>query len=206
MPALVQIAEAYEALSAWLLMSPLEMAAFIVNTLGLWLMARRNLLCWPVCLVGVALLGWVFLDAKLYSDMLLQGFFAVANIYGWMNWKAGAVPDGTVAVAKPTLREMGIGFVAGAIGAAVLGYAMAHYTDAAAPWLDSVIASYSIVAQFWTARRFIESWWLWIALDVISIGLYLFKGLNVTAALYLILMVLCFYGIVDWRKAERAQA
>lgn len=83
-------------------MSPLEIAGVIVSALAIWLTAKRRMLCWPVGLVSVALYGWIFFDAKLYSDMLLQGAFAVLQVYGWQRWLAqraseadgGAAPAG----------------------------------------------------------------------------------------------------------------
>lgn len=69
-------------------MSPLEIAGVIVSALAIWLTAKRRMLCWPVGLASVALYGWIFFDAKLYSDMLLQGAFAVLQVYGWQRWLA----------------------------------------------------------------------------------------------------------------------
>ncbi|NIF66628.1 nicotinamide mononucleotide transporter, partial [Burkholderia sp. Cy-647] len=69
-------------------MSPLEIAGVVVSALAIWLTARRHLLCWPVGLASVALYAWIFLDAKLYSDMLLQGAFAALQLYGWYRWLA----------------------------------------------------------------------------------------------------------------------
>ncbi|MBN3820619.1 nicotinamide mononucleotide transporter, partial [Paraburkholderia sp. Se-20369] len=72
-------------------MSILEIAGVIVSTLAIWLTAKRRMLCWPVGLASVALYGWIFFDAKLYSDMLLQGAFAVLQVYGWRRWLAQRV-------------------------------------------------------------------------------------------------------------------
>ena len=160
----------------------------------------------PVNLAGVALYAWVFFNATLYSDMLLQGFFAATLLYGWVQWTRGVIPDGTVAVVIPRRRELLLGLAAGAVGIVVLGYPMAHYTNAAAPWLDATLTSYSLVANFWLARCYIENWWLWIALDVVYIGLYSAKHLYPTAALYAFLMILCAYALVKWRRALQQQA
>ena len=95
-------------------MSPLEIAGVIVSALAIWLTAKRRMLCWPVGLASVALYGWIFFDAKLYSDMLLQGAFAVLQVYGWRRWIAqrtleasgGAALAGDVApYSDPTTRR-----------------------------------------------------------------------------------------------------
>jgi nicotinamide mononucleotide transporter len=185
-------------------MSWVEVFAVLVTAFGVWLMARRSLWCWPVNIAGVMIYAWIFFNAKLYSDMLLQVFYLGANAYGWFQWRSGAGDGGSVPVAKPSLQEMGIGIGVALLGALALGYPMARYTDAVAPWIDSTLTSFSFLAQVWAARRFIENWWLWITLDVFYIGLFIFKHLYPTSGLYLMMMMLCFYGLYDWRKAERA--
>jgi nicotinamide mononucleotide transporter len=184
-------------------MSPLEWCAVVITAFGVWLMARRHMACWPVGFVGVVLYFWIFFQSKLYSDMLLQVFFAASIVYGWLQWRRGTVPDGTVAVTAPSHQEFALSIVAGLIGSIGLGASMAHFTDAAAPWADSTLTSFSFVAQYWSARRFLVSWWLWITLDVFYIGLFCYKDLYPTALLYFIQMIICFYGLADWRRAAR---
>jgi nicotinamide mononucleotide transporter len=148
--------------------------------------------------------AWIFLNAKLYSDMLLQGFYLGANIFGWFQWKGRAGDEQGISVARPSLPELSIGISVAALGALALGYPMARYTDAVAPWIDSTLTSFSFLAQVWAARRFIENWWLWITLDVFYIALFIYKHLYLTGGLYAMMMTLCFYGLYDWRRAARA--
>ena len=182
-------------------MSGIEVVAVILTALGVWLQARRSIVSYPLNLAGVALYLWVFFDARLYSDMLLQVFFAATLIYGWVQWSRGVISDGTVAIVVPSRRELVLGLAGGSLGIVCLGYPMAHYTNAAAPWLDATLTSYSLVANLWLARCYVENWWLWIALDVVYVGLYAAKGLYPTSALYAGLLVLCCYALVQWRRA-----
>ena len=98
------------------------------------------------------------------------------------------------------VRDLGIGLA----GGLALGALMHHHTDAALPWLDAMLAALSLVAQWWQARRHAATWWLWIALDVVYIGMYLVKSLHVTAALYLLFVGLAVLGLRSWNKAARA--
>lgn len=181
-------------------MSTLELLAVIVNVFGVWLTARRIRWCWPVGVVAVLLYAWIFYDAKLYSDTLLQGAFALMQGYGWWQWRRGAQEQGKVRIATLSWREAGLGIAAGLLGGVVLGAAMAHFTDAALPWLDAQLASFSLVASVWAARRFVASWALWIILDLIYVGMYLAKDLQLTAALYTGFVVLAIYGWRAWRR------
>lgn len=182
----------------------LEWIAALVSVAAVWLSARRHLLGWPVGLVSVALYAGVFVEARLYSDALLQGAFAGFIGYGWWRWKSHLDGDGLVRVAPlargPMLRDLACGMVL----ALVLGTVMHTFTDAALPWLDAALTAFSLVAQWWQARRHVAAWWLWIVVDVVYIGQYLYKSLDVTAALYLGLVGLAVLGLRHWRRASNA--
>jgi nicotinamide mononucleotide transporter len=186
-------------------MSTLEIIAVIVNVLGVWLTARRIRWCWPVSVVAVLLYAWIFYDAKLYSDMLLQVLFAFLQGYGWWRWSTGGLDHGKVHVGQLALGEAAIGLIVGALGALLLGSLMATFTDAAVPWLDASLTAFSLVASVWAARKYVASWWLWIVLDVVYVGMYLFKDLHLTAGLYAGFILLALYGWREWRRDLRGQ-
>jgi nicotinamide mononucleotide transporter len=186
-------------------MSPLEIAAVLVNALGVWLTTRRTLWCWPVGLIGVLLYGQLFFEVKLYSDMLLQLAFALLQGYGWWRWKSGQMDAGKVRVERLAPGQLRAGLVAGALGGIGLGLAMHALTDAALPWLDAQLTAFSLVASLWAARKQLASWWLWIVLDAIYIGLYLYKDLSLTAGLYAAFVVLAALGLRDWGAALARQ-
>lgn len=96
-------------------------------------------------------------------------------------------------------RDLGIGLAFGL----ALGAAMHSFTNAALPWLDAMLAALSLVAQWWQARRHVAAWWLWIVVDVVYIGMYLFKSLHLTAALYLLFVGLAVIGLRAWSRAAR---
>lgn len=181
-------------------MSPLEIIAVMVNVVGVWLTARRTPWCWPVGVVAVLLYVWIFYDVKLYSDMLLQLVFAVLQGYGWWRWQNGRIDHGKVRIERLPARLAAIGLAAGALISVLLGGAMAHFTDASLPWLDASLTGFSLVASYWAARKFIASWWLWIILDAIYTGLYYYKALTLTAALYAGFILLAVYGLRAWQR------
>ncbi|MBB4864120.1 nicotinamide mononucleotide transporter [Pseudomonas nitritireducens] len=181
-------------------MSALEIIAVIVNVLGVWLTARRIRWCWPVNVVAVLLYAWIFFSVKLYSDMLLQLVFVVLQFYGWWQWSQGSSDHGRVRVQRLPFATAVTSCLAGAFGALALGWAMHTHTDAALPWLDAALTAFSLVASFWAARRYVASWWLWIILDVVYTGLFLYKSLYLTAALYAGFIVLAIYGLLAWRR------
>lgn len=186
-------------------MTWLEVIAVIASAVGVWLTTRRSLVAWPVIIVSCVLYGEVFREAKLLSDMLLQGVFAVCAVYGWWNWVRGVHAEGAVTVEELGWRGWVWGLAAGAAGSVLLGYVMGRYFHASLPWLDSALAVFSLVGQWWQARKYIANWWLWIAVDLIYIGEYIYKHLNLTAGLYALFVLLAVLGLRDWRRALERQ-
>jgi nicotinamide mononucleotide transporter len=182
-------------------MSLLEIVAVIVSFLGIWLTARRQIWCWPVNLLACALYFKLFLDVRLYADMVLQALFGVLILYGWFIWARGKEKTGEVVVEPLTRFRAGAGLVTGTIGAITIGWVTSHYTNAALPWMDAGLTSFSLVAQYWTGRRHAASWLLWIAVDVLYVGMFAYKGLALTAGLYGAMIVLAVMGYRQWKRA-----
>lgn len=187
-------------------MSTLEIIAFLLGVANVTLVVRRSLWNYPFALVMVALYARIFYDAKLYSDALLQFFFFAVNLYGWWAWSRAASTSGAIGVERLGTRSR-LGWAAGTAAAiAIWASLVQRYTDAALPWWDASVAIISVAAQIMQSRRLIESWVLWIGVDLLSIGLYAVKGLWLTMVLYLIFLVLAVWGLIDWRRARRHDA
>jgi nicotinamide mononucleotide transporter len=182
----------------------LEMAGVVTTILGIWLTTRRLLICWPITLAADVIYLIVFYRARLFSDALLQVFFIAFTLYGWWHWWRGVVHEGEVRVEPLGIRGWLAGLVAGAVGAVLLGGLMVRI-GAALPHLDAALTSYSLVASWWQARKHIANWWLWIVVDAIYVGEYIYKDLRPTALLYAGLVVLAVLGLIDWRRAEASQ-
>ena len=184
-------------------MDLVELFGAALSAWAVWLTARRRPWCWPVGFASVLVYGWIFTHAKLYSDALLQGAFAVLIIYGWLRWLKHLDADGRVQIARLTARQLAVHLAIGIAAALALGYAMHRWTDAALPWLDAALTAFSLVAQWWQGRRHIAAWWLWIVVDVIYVGEYVYKDLLITAVLYAGFVGLAAIGLRDWRKADQ---
>ena len=185
-------------------MSWLELTGALVSAWAVWLTARRRPWCFPVGLASVILYLKIFIDARLYSDALLQVVFGALIIYGWVRWLKNLDAGGRVKVA-PLSPRLAIGqMMIGVVGALALGFAMHRWTDAALPWLDAALTSFSLVAQWWQDRRHTAAWWLWIAVDVIYVGEYVYKSLLITSVLYAVFVVLAMMGLRNWQRAEES--
>jgi len=186
-------------------MSLLEISAVVTSVIGIWLTTRRKLSSWPVILVSCVLYALVFRREKLYSDMLLQFVYIAFAIYGWWHWWRGVKEEGVVKVERLSGLALTLGVLAGAAGSFLLGYLMARYTDAALPHIDAALTSFSLVAQWWSTRKHIANWWVWIVVDALEIGVFLYKRLFLTSVLFAFLILLAVLGLRAWRKALREQ-
>lgn len=184
----------------YLLTNWIEIAGWTATLVGIWLTTRRKLLCWPITLAADVLYLVVFYHARLLSDALLQVFFVVFTMYGWWHWWRGVREEGEVRVAPMPVSSGVIAILAGVAGTFVLG-ALAKHFHAALPYLDASLASFSLVASWWQARKHVANWWLWIVVDVLYIGEYIYKDLWLTAVLYVLLVALAVFGLRDWRRA-----
>jgi nicotinamide mononucleotide transporter len=183
-----------------------ELLAAAVSALDVWLATKRSMISWPITILASLLYAEQFRESQLYSDMLLQGIFVLFAIYGWWHWYRGLKAEGLVRVVTPRWAELARDMALGVVASLLLGYWMRRYTDASLPWLDASLTGFSLVGTWWGARKYIANWWLWIVLDTIYIGEYVYKQLNLTAILYALFVLLAALGLRDWRRALRDQA
>jgi nicotinamide mononucleotide transporter len=183
-------------------MNPLEVVASLLLLTNIALVARRSIWNYPFAIAAVSLYGVLFFQHKLYSDMLLQFFYLALNLYGWMNWSRSKADAGEVVVLTLGWRARA-GWLAGCVVlTAGWGWLMHRLTDAALPWWDAGVAMTSVAAQILLTRRYLENWVLWILVDIVAIPLFAVRGLWLTSGVYVILLGLSIWGIIDWYRAE----
>ena len=189
-------------------MSSLELFAAVLGAISVYLSVRQNIWSWPTAIVNVAVYAVVFYNAKLYADMGLQVIYAVLSVYGWYEWLYGGANRTELHVTRTSPRLGGVLALIALGGAAALGVVLRGATDAALPFMDSFLSSTSLVAQWMMTRKKLEHWLVWIAVDVLYVGMFIFKHLYITAGLYTVFLVLAVLGYLDWRTsmAERRAA
>ena len=178
-----------------------EVLAVIFGIVSVYLSTRENIWSWPTALVNVALYFVVFLEAKLYADMGLQVVYFALSLYGWYEWLYGGENRTELHVSR-TSRSLGVRLlVIGIACGALLGTALARFTDAALPYVDSATTSTSLVAQWMMTRKILENWAVWAVVDVVYVGMFIFKRLYLTAGLYTVFFVLAVMGYVQWKRS-----
>lgn len=181
-----------------------ELIGFVTGVLNVWLVTRENIWSWPVGLVNATFYAIVFMRAGLYSDTGLQVVYFVLSLYGWWHWWRGGPERAPVMVTRTPPRLWAL-LALITVGAwAVLFSITARIPGAALPHVDAALVAVSLVAMWMMTRKLLENWILWIAVDVAYIGLFINRGLRLTAVLYLVFLALAVLGFLKWkRSAER---
>jgi nicotinamide mononucleotide transporter len=178
-----------------------EAVGVVTAVSGVYLTIRQRVWCWPVGMVGVTLLAFVFFHSRLYASSALQLVYLAMSAYGWYEW-AHPRKDGTELPVTKTPRVWYPRLaVAGVTGAIVFGLVLSTQTDASIPFVDAANMSLSLVAQFLATRKWIENWYIWIVVNIVSFVVYLTQGLFIASGLYVVFLVLAFFGHRAWRQS-----
>ena len=182
-------------------MSKIEIAAFILNVLGVWLTSKQYRICWIINIVAVFLYLIIFYQVNLFADASLQAVFILMQLYGWYSWsKKDSNMHISIETSYLSSQTLIYSILIGVVFGLVLGMGFSYWTQAELPWLDSMLASFSLVASYWAAKKYIETWGLWCIVDALYVGMYIHKSLYVTAVLYFIFILLALNGWRMWRN------
>jgi nicotinamide mononucleotide transporter len=190
------------------LLGPVTLAELLGDATGIWcvwLVARAHILNWPIGLLNNLFFFLIFWWSRLYGDATLQLIFAALGVYGWWLWsRAKSRRDGGTPPKLPIVRTVPgqwWGLLPTTVFATILAaFWLAHCTDSPVPLWDATVLTVSLAATYLQAQKCLESWWLWIAVDVLSIPLYIVRNLYPTAALYFVFLLLCLYGYREWYR------
>lgn len=179
----------------------LEIVATITGLVCVWLNAKENIWAYPVGFINAGCFFYMFWNVQLYSDAILQIVFFILMAYGWYIWLTKRKGNKVRPTTKLSNKHFAYWILAILVLGALWGSLIVRmFSDAAVPYLDALLLMGSIVAQLLLSRKILQNWLIWIAVDVLSIGLYWYKGLHLTSMLYLVFLLICIQGYIGWRK------
>ena len=188
--------------------SALELISFVLAAITVILNIRQTHWAWLFAIASSAMYAVVFHKAQLFGDMGLQGVFIVVSAWGWYQWLHGGVDKSPLVVTRASAIESAFSVAGWLAGFAVLAYFLDNYTPTDVPYIDGFLTAGSLVGQVLLSRKKVENWVVWIIVDILSVWLYLYKGLVLTAILYGVFVVLAAIGLYAWQrdstKAARA--
>lgn len=181
-----------------------EILATAANLLYLIFLIKEKIICWAFGIIGCLLSVWLFIEARLYSEAFLYGFFVAMACWGWIRWHKRAELD-----ANPVIRWSAVfhwwAILLGSILALLLGYTIQNYSDGERPLVDAFTTSFSILATFMEITKVMEAWIYWLVINLASVWLYQDRSLDIYAALIGLYSVLSVWGFWSWRKTYLSQ-
>lgn len=187
-------------LSTWL-----EAASVVTGAVCVWLTVRESVWNFPISLANVSLFCVLFFGSRLFADAGLQAVYFVLTILGWRLWLHGGERGTVLRISRIAPRHAAV-MVASGVALTLVLWTTLRYAGGSASFFDALTTSISLCAQWMLNRKNVESWYAWIAADVIYVPLYAYKGLYLTAGLYAVFLVMATMGLVQWRATWRAQA
>ena len=170
-----------------------------------YLNSRENIWGWPTAIISVGLYVIIFFDSFLYSDFVLNAIYVVLNAYGWYNWLYGGEERDSLPITHMRMKEVWFMTTIGIAGLIFLGFTFQNLTDAAVPYWDAYTTSFSLIAMYLMAKKKLENWIYWIAVNPVAMGIYLYKELYITTTLFGVYLGLAIYGYFNWRNLMSKQ-
>jgi nicotinamide mononucleotide transporter len=187
------------------MIEPLELAANAAATACILLAGRNSIHTWWTGILGCSLFAVLFYQTSLYADVVLQVFFVLSGVVGWHRWLRGdhghALP-----IAPADFRSLAWTVPVGLAATAGYGALLHFWTDAYAPFADSAVLVFSVIAQLLLMGRRIENWLFWLAVNSIAVPLYASRGLYLTAVLYGVYWINAVVSWIWWRRLAARQA
>jgi nicotinamide mononucleotide transporter len=188
----------------------LEIVAFVLALVCVAGNVAQRTWAWPVAIVGSALYAWLFVVHRIYAEAALQVVFIASSLWGWWQWRHGrrdGQPEGErLRIARLPARQWPWVALAWLALWLAIGSLLSRYTDSDVAWLDALPAAGSLIGQVLLARKILENWWVWIAVNLASIALFAVKQLWLSALLYAIFLGMASLGLSRWRSTWRAAA
>ncbi|MDX2410342.1 MAG: nicotinamide riboside transporter PnuC [Woeseiaceae bacterium] len=187
-------------------LSLLEVVAVVMALLYLFLAIRQNIWCWFGAGISTAIYVYLFLDAKLYMQSALNGFYFAMAIYGWVVWRSGQTEEKQLPVVSwPLMTHVYAILLIAAVGL-FNGYVLDTLTDSQHAYADAIVAWGAIWATFLVARKVLENWWYWLVIDIASIFIYWSRDLQLTSVLFAVYVLMIPFGLVSWARSRREAA
>ena len=179
----------------------LQIVGTLLGLLYLWLEYKANIWVWIVGAIMPMVHGVLYLQSGIYADAVMQLYYVAAGIYGLIVWLRGAKREEQRVDIQHTPKKWIFPLVSIYVLLHVLLYfVLTEFTDSRVPFFDSMSTALSVVAMWMLSRKLVEQWLVWLVVDMISVGLYLYKGIPITAMLYTLYCALAIAGYMRWRK------
>ena len=186
----------------------LEVLGTLVGLIYLWLEYRASIYLWITSVIMPAIYIFVYYEAGLYADFGINIYYLGAAVYGWLVWKYGhkSADLHELPITKMPKRSWLKALVVFLVAQILIAWILINFTDSDVPWWDAFTTALSIIGMWMLARKYLEQWLVWIVVDVVCVGLYIYKGLYFTSGLYALYSVIAVFGWLNWKRLMKASS
>lgn len=181
----------------------LQFYAALTSVVAVFLTARKNILCWPIGILGTVLSAYVYFAQQLPFEAILQILYLGMAIFGWINW-SNASPNKNLKVETSTVKEHLVLITSATLLGLVLGTISYTYNQLHSDYLDALLTTFSLGANWLATQRKIENWWYWIAIDLVSVVFYEWRGMHWFALLFGFFVIIAIRGLSSWKEEAKA--
>lgn len=178
----------------------LQIVGVALGLTYLYLEYKANIWLWVVGLIMPIVHGTLYYRSGLYADFSMQLYYIAAGVYGLLAWSRKSGDSGQLKIAFTPIRVVPLIIVMYAVAHVVIYWALVRFTDSTVPFWDSLSTALCIVAYWMLSRKYVEQWLVWLVVDLITVGLYIYKDIPITASLYVLYSALAIAGYMRWRK------
>ncbi|OJV86651.1 MAG: hypothetical protein BGO34_03995 [Bacteroidia bacterium 44-10] len=186
-------------------MQTIEIIGAIIGLLYLYLEYKANKWLWPVGVLMPVVYVWIFFQSKFYADMGINVYYFFASIYGWARWTKHQTEGDELPISHTPRRYILPLSVIGTALFAIIAFILIRFTDSPVPYGDSFTTALSILGMWMLAQKYVEQWWFWFVVNIISCGLYVWKGLYPTSILFAIYSVISVFGYFKWKRIMKSE-
>ena len=180
----------------------MEITAVLFGFASVWFSKENNILVFPTGLISTSIFVYLLFKGQLLGDMMINGYYFIMSLYGWYIWTRKVDSKNVTPISRITKKEQIIGVVIFA-STLVLVYEVYQFFKMWTNWVayvDTLTTALFFVGMWLMAKRKIENWYFWIIADIISVPLYLHKGLVFTSIQYFGFTILAIFGFLAWKK------
>lgn len=185
----------------------LEVIGTIVGLVYLWLEYKASIYLWIASIIMPAIYIFVYYDAGLYADFGINIYYLGAAVYGWLVWRFGnkSKAQKELPITRMPMKSWLKVSMVYIVAQLLIAWILIEYTDSNVPWWDALTTALSVVGMWMLARKYLEQWWVWIVVDVVCVGLYIYKELFFTAGLYAFYAIIAIFGWLNWKRLMNYQ-
>lgn len=195
-----------EYLTSWIIVNWIELCGALISLVYLFFSYKQIIWLWPFGLISAIFYIWIYYFSGFYADMSLQVYYVFISIYGWYLWSVGersSASKSKLQISRINRRSIPVLSLVFALLWLIISQILIRFTDSQVPVMDGLTTAGSIIATWLLARKVLEHWLLWVVIDTISMGLYVYKGLYATAVLFLVYTIVAIAGYQAWKKAMK---